>query len=244
VVIDTNVQSHDLGTVMLERLQTATVRIAGDAWPESELKPAPALIARGNEPGWRLDLDTETLTLSWDYGTNELAANTPAPVFAEQVTSYRTQVGDRRLAIAVYDQVCVDDMTGMPYPRRVIVSLDDRELRGCGGESKDLLLGEWVIEDVNGRGIIDSSRATVGFDDDGRMSGRGSCNGYGGSYRLSGEGLAVSDLSSTRMACAEALMRQEQQIFAILADISRFELDDTGTLILHTHDGRSLTARR
>lgn len=235
---------NDPGTEFWNKGERATVRLAGDDWPECEVTPAAALIARGNEPGWRLDLDAETLTLNWDYGAHEFAATTPAPVFSERATSYGIRIDDRRLAIAVHDQICADDMTGMPHPKRVIVSIDDRILRGCGGEPKDLLLGEWVIEDVDGRGSIDSARATVVFDGGGRIGGRGSCNNYGGSYRLSGEGLAVSDLFSTLMACAEGLMRQEQQVFAILEAVGRFELDETGALILHAHDGRTLTARR
>ena len=34
------------------------------------------------------------------------------------------------------------------------------------------------------------------------------------------------------------------QIFAILEAVGRFEVDETGALILHSHDGRTLTARR
>jgi heat shock protein HslJ/membrane-bound inhibitor of C-type lysozyme len=234
----------DPGTELWNKGDRATLRLAGDLWPECAVTPAPALIARGNEPGWRLDLDAETLTLSWDYGAEELAANTPAPVFSERVTSYGTRVGDRRLVMAVHDRVCADDMTGMPHPKRVIVSIDDRILRGCGGEPEELLRGEWVIEAIDGRGIIDSSQPTVVFDGEGRIGGRGSCNSYGGSYRLSGEGLAVSDLFSTRMACEQRLMTQEQQIFDILGAVGRFELDETGALILHTHAGRTLMARR
>lgn len=234
LVIDTASAAHGLGTLMLERQQTPPV--AGD--------PEPVLVARGNEPGWRLDLDADTLTLSWDYGAGELAAVTPEPVATAGVISYGTVAGDHRLGIAVHDQPCTDDMTGMPYPKRVIVSLDDRVLRGCAGEPRDLLLGEWVIEDVDGRGIVDASRATLLFDTEGRVGGRGSCNRYGGSYSLSGEGLAVSGLFSTMMACVDSLMNQEQRIFAILEAVSRFEVDATGALILHTADGRTLTARR
>lgn len=234
----------DPDTEFWSKGEQARLRLAGVDWPECEVRPAPALRASGNEPGWRLDLDSATLTLRWDYGEHVLAANTPAPVFAERVTSYGTRVGDRRLVIALHDQVCADDMTGMPHPKRVILSLDDRILRGCGGEPEDLLLGEWVIEDVDGRGIVDASRATLAFDGEGRIGGRGSCNSYGGSYRLSGEGLALSQVFSTQMACVEALMRQEQRVFAILEAVNRFEVDDTGALILHAGDGRTLTARR
>ena len=235
----------DARTEYWNRDGRATLRVQGEDWPECELLPdEPVLVARGNEPGWRLDLDVETLTLSWDYGAASLAAATPEAVRSDRVTSYGAQVGDRRLVIAIHDRLCADDMTGMPHPKQVIVSLDARTLRGCGGEPKELLLGEWVVEELDGRGIVDNSRATVTFSEDGTLGGRGSCNSYGGSYALTGEGLTVSQLHSTLMACAQPLMAQERRLFEVLQQAYRFEISDDGALILHGGDGRTLTARR
>lgn len=38
--------------------------------------------------------------------------------------------GEQALTVTVTDEVCADDMTGMPYPTRVVVELEGRELRG------------------------------------------------------------------------------------------------------------------
>lgn len=235
----------DARTEFWSRGDRARLRVGGEDWPECRALPAErVLVARGNEPGWRLDLDRDTLTLSWDYGAGKLAAATPEAVRSERLTSYGLRVGERRLAVAVHDRLCSDDMTGMPYPQQVIVSIDDRSLRGCGGNPQDLLLGEWRVEDLDGRGVVDRSHATVVFSDDGRLGGRGSCNSYGGAFTLTGESLSVGQLHSTLMACAESLMVQEQRLFELLEVVQRFEIADDGALILHTHDGRSLTARR
>jgi heat shock protein HslJ len=133
----------------------------------------------------------------------------------------------------------------MPYPRTVVVEFGDRTLRGCGGEPAALLHGaEWLVEDLDGGGMIDGSRVSLQFGDDGRISGQASCTRYFGTYTLTGERLAVSQLGATKMACAPALMTQESSFFDLLGNTQRFSVSSDGALILHTADGRTLTALR
>lgn len=102
----------------------------------------------------------------------------------------------------------------------------------------------WVAEDIAGGGIIDNSRITLQLGADGHASGRGGCNSYGGSYSLTGESLRFSPLAATQMACAEALMNQEQRYFDALAGTVRYALADDGALLLTTADGRQILFRQ
>ena len=52
-----------------------------------------------------------------------------------------------------------------------------------------LQAGEWVVEDINRGGLIDRSRVTLNFGNDGRVSGRASCNNYVGAYQVDGRTL-------------------------------------------------------
>lgn len=104
----------------------------------------------------------------------------------------------------------------------------------------ELLLGEWQIEDVNGRGIIDNSHLTITFDEDGRVYGSASCNRYASNYELTGENLTFSHSLATKMACPEALMNQEQNFLDVFNEINQFEIDNTGALILKSQDGKTL----
>jgi heat shock protein HslJ len=134
-------------------------------------------------------------------------------------------------------------MSGMPYPQRVRVEIEGEQLLGCGGDPARLLQGgEWVVEDILGGGIIDRSRVTLRFWQDGRLTGRASCNNLMGQYQLSGEGLAIGQAATTRMACSPALMEQEQRVLNSLAQVQRFDIDDTGALLLYTSEG-ALKAR-
>lgn len=103
---------------------------------------------------------------------------------------------------------------------------------------------EWVVEDIAGGGIIDNSRVTLQFGAAGQLNGRASCNSYHGRYDQTGSNLSVSGIAGTLMACAPALMQQEQNFFGVLRDINRFEFSADGALLLRTADGRSLLARR
>lgn len=199
--------------------------------------------AHGNEPFWSLEIGP-VLRFS-ELGGRPLEGAVPEARTVDGVRRYTATLDDRVLDVAVAPRLCRDDMSGMPYPLAVSVTVDGRRLQGCGGEPAALLRGaEWVVEDVDGGGIVDHSRATLNFRDNGRLDGRASCNRYTASYALSGEGLNVGRAASTLMACAPALMRQERRFLDILQGVSRFEVGETGELVLIDASGRRITVRR
>lgn len=104
----------------------------------------------------------------------------------------------------------------------------------------DLLDRTFQIQDVAGRGVIDSSHITLTFGQDGQFSGNMGCNIVFGPYKRSGADLEFGALGATKKMCAPALMNQEQAILDILSDVTRIEQDNEGALIVHTADGRSL----
>lgn len=190
--------------------------------------------ASGNEPFWSLTLKQGHLTLS-RLNEGELPAQDY--VTGDNKGEYVSQ-GEPQIRLQVVDGICRDDMSGMPHPQRVSVDVDGSTLTGCGGDPARLLQGgEWVVEDINGGGIIDRSRVTLNFWQDGRVTGRASCNNLMGQYQLSGEGLSIGQVATTRMACAPALMEQEQRVLGNLAQVQRFDVDETGALLLHSAEG-------
>ena len=110
---------------------------------------------------------------------------------------------------------------------------------------KTPLLGrEWFIEDIAGAGVIDNSHATLLFLADGRLAGSTGCNRLIGSYRSSETALSLQTPGATRMACAPALMHQEQRLLELLPAITQWQIDTKGILVLRTASGQTLTARR
>lgn len=238
--IDVGEASIDLGTLMLVR-----VRPAGESQLGTEPGEAPELTARGNEPGWSLAVDRENMTLKWNYGENEAVVPRTEPTATSDGRSYLSATEKHDLRVDVADRVCRDSMSGMPHPQEVTVTIDGETLSGCGGSPAALLLGgEWVVEDIVGKGIVDNSRATLNFGEDGTLTGRGSCNTYGATWNLSGERLTVTEGRATLMACSPALDNQEREFMRILAAANRFDITDDGALLLVAGDGETITARR
>ena len=103
---------------------------------------------------------------------------------------------------------------------------------------------EWVVEDIDGAGVIDDSHASLQFLGEGRLAGSGGCNRLIGSYTLDGDTLSITPAGSTMMACAPALMNQERTLLDLLPRISSYAIDKTGNLVLSTSSGKTITARR
>jgi heat shock protein HslJ/uncharacterized membrane protein len=226
---------------------TGTLVVRGRTYPQCAWVGAEdeQFRATGNEPGWRLDITGATMTLLVDYGNTRIEVPAPRPVTSAGLRKYTSNYGGKDLAVSIFERRCTDTMSGMPYPNAVVVIFEGKMLEGCGGDPVALLQGEkWVVEDLNGRGIIDRSRMTLKFGLDGRVSGRASCNKYSATYSLTGEGIAVSEAAVTRKACAESLMNQEKEFLDLLRDVRRFSMSPDGAVILHTGDQRTIKARR
>jgi heat shock protein HslJ len=238
----------DPGSWVLSRGNAVRVSIAGEELPECSVvppEPPKPYRAQGNEPGWALTIVEGRMTLVADSGARTIEAALPEPEFRDGAFVY--EAPSAALTVRLVPGLCRDDMTGMPYPEAANVTLEGRQLTGCGGDPLDLLTGaEWVVEDIGGRGVVDGSRVTLSFGEDGGLGGTASCNRFATSLSVGGEGVRVAQIAATQMMCAEALMDQEQAFFAALAAVGRFDIDDTGALLLYdpAFDEPVLTARR
>ena len=111
--------------------------------------------------------------------------------------------------------------------------------------SNDALLGvQWRVEDINGAGVIDRSNTSFTLLPDGRLAGLPGCNNFSAVYALNRNSLTFDTIISTRKACVPALNNQEQRFLKLLEATDRYQFDQTGALILKTHDGRHIKARR
>ena len=235
------VVAEETDTSLWFKGEQATLVVDGMEYPRCA--PANALVepcrASGNEPFWSLVADGGQMTLN---RLNEGGLPAQRYTAGDKAGEYHGE-GEPPLHVRVRDELCRDDMSGMPHPQQVTLEVNGTTLTGCGGAPARLLQGvEWVVEDIHGGGIIDRSRVTLNFWQDGRVTGRASCNSLMGQYQLTGEALAFSQLGTTRMACAPALMNQEQRVLDTLQQVQRFDFDETGALLLHAEEG-TLKAR-
>jgi uncharacterized membrane protein len=94
--------------------------------------------ARGQEPGWLLDITTgREIRFAHDYGQDVLTAPAPAAIIdaATGRTEYRAASAGHDLRVVIERQRCEDTMSGQPFAATVTVTLDGKAYAGCGGES-------------------------------------------------------------------------------------------------------------
>jgi heat shock protein HslJ len=116
-------------------------------------------------------------------------------------------------------------------------------LAGCSGASgpqAEVVGPIWAAESIDGKAVLDHALITLQLDGDGRASGKGGCNGYGGSYSIEDRSLRFGPLAATKMACAIEVLDQEQAYFDLLAQVERYAVGDDGVLVLATADGREI----
>jgi heat shock protein HslJ len=108
------------------------------------------------------------------------------------------------------DETTIDDGRSPPPPE-------------VDGTSWRLVAGDGPLGSIE---LVDGYLITITFEGN-QLSGTAACNGYGGTYRLDGNTLVVSELSWTEMACERVeVMAAEQAYLAALLDVT--EVTATG----------------
>lgn len=104
--------------------------------------------------------------------------------------------------------------------------------------------GEWLVERVEDRPLVDRSFIAMRFGADGRVLGRAACNGWSAGYKAEGGRISFTAGAATLKACAAALGEQEGRFHRLLSQVSRYRFADDGVLVLEAADGRAIRARR
>ncbi|MCF6116753.1 YbaY family lipoprotein [Mesorhizobium muleiense] len=95
----------------------------------------------------------------------------------------------------------------------------------------------WLIEYIDGIGVIAEPQATFRIDEAGKAGGSGPCNVYFATAKVDGSTIAISDIGSTFKACAPETMAEEKALFEALAKSASYHVD-AGKLIIVDKDDR------
>lgn len=88
------------------------------------------------------------------------------------------------------------------------------------------LTGNWSVERIDGRSVVEPGATFIQFTENDRVAGRSGCNRFTGSYALSGVHLTFSETASTRMICPNPLMEQEKRFLAALARVALVNMEN------------------
>jgi putative lipoprotein len=98
---------------------------------------------------------------------------------------------------------------------------------------------DWVAEAIDGAAAHDKARPTLRIGKDGKVSGRGGCNGFFGSAKVDGQKVAFGQIGSTEMACEQAVMDQEHSFHQALERAASFRIEQ-GKLLMADKDGKDI----
>ncbi|GAP16411.1 META domain-containing protein [Levilinea saccharolytica] len=101
------------------------------------------------------------------------------------------------------------------------------------------LVGTWSLQSFGSvsapQAALPEISANLTFSDKGQVSGSMGCNSFGGGYSLRDSKIVFEPLTSTLMACEEAVMNQEAAVLQMLAGEVEYTLENN-TLTLRSGD--------
>ncbi len=98
--------------------------------------------------------------------------------------------------------------------------------------SPDLQQKTWQLQKWQGIEPLAKTTLTLNFTDK-SFSGSAGCNRFRGNYQSQEKTLKIDPaIASTRRACQNEIMKQESRFLQALSQVTRFELDPQGNLIL------------
>ncbi len=200
----------------------------------------PPYKASGNEPFWSVSFNGWEATLA-QPGKPPLTQDAQIIDTRANGQTLEAGSGNNALTLKVEDGLCVDNMSGMPHPQRAELQYESNTLQGCGGDPNRLLQGvTWKVTQLDGTETDEQARPEINFLPNNRIAGSTGCNRFFGKYTLTGEGMEIKGLGSTRMACGQAIMTQENKFLDQLQGVTGMSFDTAETLILETSNGQIL----
>jgi heat shock protein HslJ len=116
----------------------------------------------------------------------------------------------------------------------------------AAGAPRDVLARtEWRLTSFGEAGaqspLIEGTVVSIKFSTDGKVTGSGGCNSYGGQYRVHDENLSLGRLISTKRACAaQTVTEQERRYLEALGSAGKFKLAGEQLTILYGEGRGSL----
>ena len=93
------------------------------------------LLARGNEPGWTIELANDAPVMTWTTNYGSDTATMPYMVSVMDNDAGRVVIenanAEQFFRVRIESGACFDDMSGEPYPARVTFTIGGEQYKGC-----------------------------------------------------------------------------------------------------------------
>jgi heat shock protein HslJ len=99
---------------------------------------------------------------------------------------------------------------------------------------------EWLLEDIQSRGVPDNLNSPLAFAADGSFHGNAGCNIVRGKAVITADRIEFPTILTSRKACIGAAMEHETAYLEALGKVRRWHMDARGLLHLGDEAGRDL----
>lgn len=217
------------------RFVLAALLFAALAWSQQQRINLTGTLSRamaigGETTGWSIQLDSPLTIDGKQFTSFEISYKNPAAL--EQLNHQHVRATGR-----------LAHRQGVETDTRPVLEISSIRKAEPAQSESDLTGSEWLLEDLAGSGVIDNAQATLTFPEQGRVAGRASCNRFSGSVEIGGTSIKFGPLISTRMACPEAVMNQEDKYLKALQSVDRFERNGSSLLLYSKGSDKPLRFR-
>ncbi|CAN7766845.1 YbaY family lipoprotein [Mesorhizobium sp. LjNodule214] len=159
--------------------------------------------------------------------------------------SFDPQVIRPNMTYALQARITIDDrLMFISDTRHQVDPLSDAPqtimLKMVAPDAAAALLGQsWLVEYIDGIGVIAEPQATFRISEAGKAGGSGPCNVYFATAKVDGSTIAISEIGSTFKACAPEVMAEEKALFEALARAASYHVD-AGKLTITDKDGKDI----
>lgn len=238
-------------------LENEILSISEVALIEKEPENNVEFYAVGGEPDWRLDIDFDS-SMSFKSLASPFALKTPAPIPEKtedsKIINYYSETESDVLDVTIFEEPCVDDMSGEKFSHKVRVEAKDSTVSefkiftGCGRYVLESLLpGTWQVISINSDSLKEEDFArglpTLMFNlRNNRLIGGMSCNRVSGLFSFTGDEISFKRLGSSGFPC-ETIEFEDMYLDLLLNNV--FKTNLTGEdLVLRSASGSELRLRK
>lgn len=154
-----------------------------------------------------------------------------APAVNDQEQSFLQALGDTKSFESSADKLTLKDGSG-----NVLAVFAPYQASSLAGSWQALAINNGKQAVVS---VANGTTVTAVFGSDGTLTGNDGCNNYNSTYKTDGNKITIGAVSTTRMACEQAVMDQETAYLNALANAATYTMGK-GTLELRDTSGALL----
>lgn len=209
--------------------------------------------AFGNEPGWTVEVSPALVQVMRGTDGKKLAQGRPVGEGLKKTYSFKNDKTKVSIKPATKAEPCRDVMSGQYFAYHVTLDMEGETYQGCGDGApayetnpRPLTGAVWVLEDIDGKGVVDRSNVNIRINSRGFINADTMCGRYAAEYTTEGADISFAEFKpiGSRMCRGEALREQQERFMDILKDVKHYAYQMDGGLVLSTKDEQVLLFRQ